>query len=162
MARVEEKARATRAETKLFWFADQIFRCAGEEVGNGPAPAFARLPRPQRDLATLRAFMMEALNGGVHQFFYNSSGDLAPELHEIPTRLGLPEHAQAIAEGMALFGPRSPREPGPRREVMAGFPEQDDLFLHELTYIADDGAILDAMAGGAVSSGLMPELQDAP
>ncbi|MFV0333493.1 MAG: hypothetical protein ACK5JR_05410 [Tropicimonas sp.] len=42
MARVEEKARATRAETKLFWLADQIFRCAGEEVGNGPAPAFAR------------------------------------------------------------------------------------------------------------------------
>ncbi|MFV0333492.1 MAG: hypothetical protein ACK5JR_05405 [Tropicimonas sp.] len=45
---------------------------------------------------------------------------------------------------------------------MAGFPEKDDLFLHELTYIADDGAILDAMAGVAVSSGLMPELQDAP
>lgn len=36
------------------------------------------LPAPERNLIALPTFNMEFENGGVHQFFYNSTGDLAP------------------------------------------------------------------------------------
>jgi hypothetical protein len=59
-----------------------------EKVGNlwRPYPdiasRLASLPPPQRALAVIAAFNDEFRNGGVHQFFYNSEGALAPEVHD--------------------------------------------------------------------------------
>ena len=158
---VDEIAATVDDETKLDWLVSKIFQCTSPTDLEDLKNPFTDLPQPQRDLVLMRLFMDEAMNGGVHQYFFNSTGDTAPALIEVLERRGLPEHARTIAEAMEIFGSPYPRQNQQRRRVMAMFTGEQDEFLHDLTYIADDGEIITAMIEIAKSSGLLAELTGA-
>jgi hypothetical protein len=61
----------------------------------------------------------EVRNGGLHQFFANSTGVLAPEALAGYRAIGLREWAAILAEAMAFFGSPYPREKGHRHERLA-------------------------------------------
>ena len=90
-----------------------------EKVGNlwRPYPDIAKrlasLPPPQRALAVIAAFNDEFRNGGVHQFFYNSEGALAPEVHDAMIELGMSEQAAILQRGLKSYI----RDTALRREV---------------------------------------------
>src|SRR3954463_14970722 len=52
----------------------------------------------------------EVRNGGFYQFFWNSTGVLAPEALEAFRRIGMPGVAAVIEGAMSWFGPHYPRD----------------------------------------------------
>jgi Domain of unknown function (DUF4375) len=119
--------------------------------------AFAGMAQPQSDILILFFFLAESFNGSTHQYFYNSSGTMAPQLADLLDRIGLPDHADGIREGMAMFPAPYPRDTDARRDVMAGFTEAEDEALYALTIWADDSKVTEAMVRLAKDSGLMPQ-----
>jgi hypothetical protein len=77
----------------------------------------ARLSGPQRTLAILAAFNFEFENGGVHQFFYNSEGAIAPDVQQALAEVGLERQAELIGRGIAMFGKPYQRDTEQRRET---------------------------------------------
>src|SRR5688500_7967929 len=75
----------------------------------------------------------EVCNGGFHQFFWNSTGVLAPEAAEGFTVLGLTDCAALVKEAMAYFGSPYPRERSERiaqlEQLTSGTVSDVELFL---------------------------------
>ena len=108
------------------------------------ARQLAALPPQQRHLIALSMFNMEFENGGVHQFFYNSSGDIAPEVLEAMVELGLAPQAEVFRRTLAMFGESYIRDNTARRERwFAGDWSDWDRKLYKMT---DD---FYAIGGGA-------------
>jgi hypothetical protein len=109
-ARLGEKARLRyltyALEDKIDW----------SKSADAISKALAVLPPQERHLVALSMFNMEFENGGVHQFFYNSTGDIAPEVHAAMLALGLTEQAELFGRGLAMFGASYPRDNETRRE----------------------------------------------
>ena len=124
--------------------------------GEDMRASLAALPRAQADIVVVDLFNLEMLNGGVHQFFNNSSGDYAPDAAAALERMDLPEHAAAIRAGMAKFPAPYPVDRQKRLAVMRGFTEAEDEALHALTYVVDDGLIFDGIRRTAEAAGLWP------
>jgi hypothetical protein len=61
----------------------------------------------------------EVRNGGLHQFFSNATGVLAPEALEGFRAIGLVEWSDILAEAMRFFGIPYPREQLGRRNQLA-------------------------------------------
>jgi hypothetical protein len=61
----------------------------------------------------------EVCNGGLHQFFSNSTGVLAPEALAGFHAIGLTDWAGILAEAMLFFGEPYPRERADRHEALA-------------------------------------------
>lgn len=78
---------------------------------------FAALTKPQRTLLILAAFNYEFENGGVHQFFYNGEGAIAPDVHEALAEIGLDRQAELIRRGLAMFKQPYQRDTEKRRET---------------------------------------------
>lgn len=57
-------------------------------------------------------------NGGLHQFFTNSTGVLAPEAFEGFRAIGLTEWAEILADAMGFFGDSYPRDRVERRKML--------------------------------------------
>jgi hypothetical protein len=119
--------------------------------------AFAGMARTQRDILLLHFFLAESFNGSTHQYFYNSSGTMAPQLADLLDRIGLPDHAAGIRHGMSMFPGPYPRDTDARREVMLKFTEAQDEALYQLTVWADDGKVSEAMQRLVTEAGLMPQ-----
>jgi hypothetical protein len=60
----------------------------------------------------------EVCNGGLHQFFFNSTGVLAPEAVEGFRAIGLAEWAECLAKAMRFFGSPYPRGRAERQEML--------------------------------------------
>jgi hypothetical protein len=60
----------------------------------------------------------EVRNGGLHQFFSNPTGVLAPEALEGFSAIGLAEWAGILAEAVRFFGSPYPREQAARQELL--------------------------------------------
>jgi hypothetical protein len=71
---------------------------------------FAELPTNIGDLLAAHWILSEVSNGGLHQFFANPTGVLAPEAAQGFERMGLPEVADVIRRAMAMFEGTYPRE----------------------------------------------------
>jgi hypothetical protein len=80
------------------------------------APALAALPLEQRTLAALSVFNAEFENGGVHQFFYNSSGVIAPEVHAALLEIGLVRQAAIFKKGLDMLPGTYIRDTEKRRD----------------------------------------------
>jgi Domain of unknown function (DUF4375) len=159
-AEYEARRRATDDGARLSYLTYRLLEeCEG--ILNWWSPdeadlAFDALAGPQRDILLLHFFLAESFNGSSHQYFFNSSGTMAPQLAEALDRHGLPSHARAVRAGMAAFPGDYPRDTDARRDVMAGFTGAQDDLLYALTVWADDGLIDTAMVGIANRAGLMP------
>lgn len=82
----------------------------------------------------------EVCNGGLHQFFSNTTGLLAPEALEGFRAIGLTEWAEILAEAMKFFGSPYPRERADRNDLLASFTRRRDTFcdLDERFYECSD------------------------
>jgi hypothetical protein len=76
----------------------------------------ALMSKQQRALAVMAAFNHVFRNGGVHQFFYDSEGALAPDVLEAMIELGMTEQAAIFKRGLDLFGKPYLRDTELRRE----------------------------------------------
>jgi hypothetical protein len=85
---------------------------------------FDGLTAPQRVVYCAFLFDMEVCNGGILQFFGNSSGNYAAETLEALRELGVPEAYNALETAMNLVGPLS-REPD-REGRLAAFEDRYD------------------------------------
>jgi hypothetical protein len=74
------------------------------------------VPRSVLNLYAAHWCQSEVNNGGFHQFFYNTTGLLAPEAVEGFSAIGLPEWSALLAEAMGYFPVPYPRERALRLE----------------------------------------------
>ena len=104
---------------------------------------YSAAPQVARDLFAAHFCESEVSNGGLHQFFSNPTGVLAPEAEEAFRRLGLTDAAAILAEAMSFFGHPYPREqddrlarlqsvPGENREQWDPFFQRDEAFYATL------------------------------
>jgi hypothetical protein len=100
-----------------FWHAVSIYD-GSEEFAKG----FGALPPSAGHLLAAHWCQSEVCNGGLHQFFSNPTGVLAPEALDGFRAIGLSEWAAVLAEAMRFFGEPYPREQADREELLASRP----------------------------------------
>ncbi|MBN9693901.1 MAG: DUF4375 domain-containing protein [Verrucomicrobia bacterium] len=79
----------------------------------------AKYPEWKIDILAVHWTMSETVNGGLKQYFKNSTGILAPEAVLGFQRIGKPKLAVALQKAMALLGEPYPRERKERGERLA-------------------------------------------
>ncbi len=80
---------------------------------------FRSFPAVPGNLFAAHWCQSEVRNGGLHQFFSNSTGVLAPEALSGFQAIGLTEWATILDEAMRFFGPSYPRDRETRIAVLA-------------------------------------------
>jgi hypothetical protein len=83
---------------------------------------FRAVPAVAGNLFAAHWCLSEVCNGGLYQFFTNSTGVLAPEALVGFRAIGLHEWADILAEAMRYFGEPYPRERADRQELLARCP----------------------------------------
>ena len=73
---------------------------------------FKEFPQWKGDLAAAHLALIELGNGGLCQFFLNSTGIVAPEALAGFRRMGLSIVADVLEEAMQTFGSEYPRHSG--------------------------------------------------
>lgn len=120
---------------------------------------FTAMPKEQRSLLAMHIFNAEFENGGVHQFFLNSSGALAPEVYEAFVEMGLERQAAIFKRGLDMFGAKYQRDTERRQARFFERPEWNDWDnrLSALTdefYALDGGpTVVHLNAGAAIEGG---------
>jgi hypothetical protein len=79
----------------------------------------SRYPEWKIDILAVHWTMSEVVNGGLLQYFSNSTGILAPEAVLGFQRIGKPHLATALQKAMSLLGEPYPRERNERTERLA-------------------------------------------
>ncbi len=149
-----DKARAEMTdEQRLNWLLDQLTVSSWESA----SAEIAAWPQPYRQIFLLELFNAEMLNGGVHQFFSNSSGDFAVEVVATMRDVGLPRHAAALQRSVDMFEKPYPSDRNVRhmRYFSKEWSEWDER-LNESTGDVDDGEIINKMIEIAKRNGLLP------
>lgn len=135
----------------------QIGSCiARYETPEEADAALAAAPPLLADFHVIDLFLLESGNGGMHQYLFNSTGMLAPQLAEVFARWGLTEEAQAMEETLALFPSPFPRDRSARRAVFGGFTEAQHEAANAATWISDAPAIWEAVETRAKEAGYWP------
>ena len=88
---------------------------------------YERTPVAPRRLLAGHWCQSEVCNGGFLQFFFNTTGVLAPEAADAYEALGLAGLASCVRRAMATLGPDYPRERHRRIEALEGRPALEDL-----------------------------------
>jgi Domain of unknown function (DUF4375) len=116
------------------------------EIYSGPeefSRTFAGVPRPAGLLFAAHFCQSEICNGGFKQFFYNSTGVVAPEAIEGFKAIAQASVAEIVQEACSLFGEPFPRERSLRQSKLAAI---DSALLDSLDQ--KFYAILDKESGG--------------
>jgi uncharacterized protein DUF4375 len=106
------------------------------------AAQLAALTKEQRTLFAMEIFNTEFENGGVHQFFFNSSGAVAPEVYDAFLELGLDRQAAIFKRALELFQKGYPRDMGRRRAKYFDHGDWND-WDKQLSDLTDDFYALD-------------------
>lgn len=101
------------------------------------------LTKAERSVALVAIFNAEFENGGVNQFFYNSEGSIAPEIHDALLEIGLERQAAIIRRGIEMFGVSYPRDTQGRRDTYFGDGEAAEAFDRKLADLTDELYALD-------------------
>lgn len=156
---IYEQIRANMPEeTRFNRMAGAIFACV-DPYGDvdGVLSRLAALPKPYSQIMVVKYFQDEMLNGSVHQAFFNSSGNVMPEVEAALTDWGLTQQAEAVRRGISMFPTPYPRDLEERRNFMATKGEDFDTALYELTGPVDDGAMHEAMIRIARENDIIPK-----
>ncbi|HEX8913764.1 MAG TPA: DUF4375 domain-containing protein [Humisphaera sp.] len=77
---------------------------------------------------------IEAQNGGLNQFFFNSTGGMVPEVRMGLRMMGAERTLSILERAMRLFGRQElPRDDLERREIVLSLAEEAEESLDELT-----------------------------
>lgn len=146
-------------DTALDYLVGLIWECA-DLTWWSPEEAKAALdplPQPVREIYVLNMFLGEAYNGGVHQFFSNSSGALVPEAAAIFDKYDYDAFAEGLRDGMAVFEGDYPVDTQARRTQMQGFGPVQDARLDQLSDRVEDRTVEALMVRIAKEGGIWPE-----
>lgn len=69
---------------------------------------FDQLTQPEKDVVCVFTMIAETNNGGLHQFYINSSGDLALETADAFERIGASRIAEIMRQTNTVFGRNGP------------------------------------------------------
>lgn len=119
--------------------------------------ALASIPVEHRTLLVMDIFNAEFSNGGVHQFFLNSSGAVAPEVYDAFRELGLERQAAIYKRALDMFPGTYLRDMQKRRDkFFSGEWGPWDERLQKLTddfYALDGGPTLVRLGDKAAVEG---------
>jgi Domain of unknown function (DUF4375) len=105
-------------------FADDVSIFDGPEIF---LRQFVRIPERARNLLAAHWCVAEVSNGGFHQFFFNSTGVLAPEAAAALNAMGLPLLGRLVATAMAVLGSDYPRDQDERQDRLDALcPDDED------------------------------------
>jgi len=107
------------------------------------AQTFGSVPRASGLMFAAHFCHSEICNGGFHQFFWNSTGVLAPEAVEGFRDIGQTQVAALIEKGMSLFGSVYPRDRKERQARLTEVSRSSLDALDETFY-----SLIDSEAGG--------------
>ncbi len=79
---------------------------------------YARFPEVARNLLCAHWCQSEVCNGGLHQFFFNPTGVLAPEAAVGYETIRLPRLGSVVRHAMMFFNRPYPREQEERQQVL--------------------------------------------
>jgi len=152
----QEMRPKVRDEARLMWLTLQLYRYVD------PYPSskqkLSLLPRPHQQLIHLGIFWDQVFNGGIEQFFLNSSGDVAPEVAQALNDVGLDKEAQAVTQGIDLFPSPYPADRQQRHGLLAGRKGRAiDKKLQDLGNRVDSRATPRVMIDLAKREGLLPQ-----
>ena len=83
--------------------------------------AFAAADPPARTLFAAHWLYSEVCNGGFKQFYWNTTGILAPEAANAFESIGMPRTVEIIRRSMSWFPPPYPRERQTRIELLDAY-----------------------------------------
>jgi len=112
---IEARRAQLSAVARLRSLNQALMRRVYIEKSDDVAARLAALPVAQRTLIAASIFDAEFGKGGVHQFFVNASGAIAPEVHAALIELGLDRQAALFKRGLAMFGAKYLRNTERRR-----------------------------------------------
>ena len=95
---------------------------------------FNKATEKQKTLFAAHWAQAEIMNGGLGQFFSNSTGVLAPEAAKAFEAIGMPKCAEALLNSMKFFGETYPRDRNVRESIFEQFYEkhgEDKIPLEE-------------------------------
>lgn len=91
-------------------------------------------PAPVKIFFAVYEWLGEVSNGGVHQYYSNSSGDRTGDLRTALGALGDPDALDLFQRSLGVFGGvLPPRDRGDRGELLNGLSEKDVALLEELS-----------------------------
>ncbi|MBP1857128.1 DMP19 family protein [Rhizobium herbae] len=144
-------------DLKLEFLASGLMNClASPERPTNLLHSLAELPPAYTRLIAIYLFVAELENGSMHQFFYNDSGALAPDIVEVLKSMGLVVQANAVQSGIDGFPVPYPRDLKTRREFMGLQNSEFDETLSGLSDMIDYGALRDAWLKDARQTGILP------
>jgi len=113
--------------------------------------AFAKAPKHTQNLFAAHWVISEVMNGALPQFFFNSTGILAPEAKQALTVVGLEESAKALERAIFELGQPYPKDRDQRLALMEPLynsqrTEQEEALLDRLIDLTDD--FLDGLGKG--------------
>lgn len=148
---------ATSDDQKLSFLGFGLWNCLDHYGPPDEVSArLAELPEAYRHIVVTFIFQAEMLNGSVDQFFYNSSGGLAPDVVVALKAMGLPKHAAAVQRGIDSFPKPFPLDLEKRRGIMQAAGKDLSALLEKLTGDVDDGALQPAMIRMAREAVILP------
>ena len=126
-------------EDDSYWrFVESIWDTVSIYDGGAPfLDQISKVTEKQKVLFCAHWAQSEICNGGLYQFFYNSTGVLAPEAVLAFQALGLPACATAIEQAMRYFGEQYPRDRDIRIDRLEEYQNEDgddedgDPFMEE-------------------------------
>jgi hypothetical protein len=149
--RVTENAR-------LMWLMEQLYQHldAGSAAFLSESKLSA-LPKAYQQLVYLGLFWGEVFNGGIEQFFFNSNGEIAPEVAQTLPEVGLGREAEVVKQCMDLFPSPYPVDRNRRRDLMLRNGKAIDKKLREMSDLVDSVVIRRAMIDLARCEGVLPQ-----
>lgn len=152
-----DRREAATDDAKLNYMLWQLAACIPPPKGFDQTPdALAQVPQTVADFYLLHMLILEAMNGSFHQYIFNSTGALAPDMIDVLHRMDLPEHAQAAQTALKVFPAPYPRDTAQRRQIMQTFLKRQDQALYDATWIVDDRAFFEAVQARAKREGYWP------
>jgi len=92
---------------------------------------FTETPEHAAHLLAVHWCASEVCNGGFHQFFFNSTGVLAPEAAIGFRAIGMPRTAAVVTAAMESFGAPYPRDREERQDALAALVAIDPETTHD-------------------------------
>lgn len=136
--RIEASRKKVGANRRVDLLMEQLWkRLPSDASSSAIHDQLAKLPEAERNLMVINNFNEEFENGGIHQFFFNSSGDTAPDVYQAMVALGLERQARLMQQAMALFSAPYPTDRTLRASSYIGKRDLEG-FETELADITDD------------------------